>query len=169
MQAPNPTRGDRAGARRASLARSGCAFLRISNKMEAMITTYTDHQERIIQELYPLGVGGWHATHGLSQGFRCAYCDKDYLASFDAYHCLTLDHIIPKSCGGAETDENVVVCCSTCNWIKHIFLPTGNSREERIADARCYVQEQRLKREAEVEKIRLLVRGDSPTANNHDA
>jgi 5-methylcytosine-specific restriction endonuclease McrA len=134
-----------------------------------MITTYTDQQKQIIKELEPLGVGGWHATHGLSQGFKCAYCDKDYLESFDAYHCLTFDHIIPQSCGGGHTEENTAACCRTSNFIKHTYSPNGNSWEERIADARREVKERRLLRETEVAKIRLLVRVESTPLQNHDA
>ena len=125
--------------------------------MEAMITTYTDQEKRIMQELEPLGVAGWHATHGLNQRFHCAYCDRDFLKSFDAYHSLQFDHIIPQSGGGEHTEENTVACCSTCNFLKHTYSPAGNSREERIAGARRYVKERRSLREAEVRRIRLLV------------
>jgi 5-methylcytosine-specific restriction endonuclease McrA len=128
---------------------------------KAMITTYTDQQKRIIEELKPLGIGGWHATHGLAQDFKCAYCDTDYLASYDAYYSLTFDHIIPDCSGGEHSEENTVACCRACNFLKHICSPSGNNREERIADARQYIKEKRLLREAEVARIRLLVRGDS--------
>jgi 5-methylcytosine-specific restriction endonuclease McrA len=124
-----------------------------------MITTYTDQQKRIIQELKPLGIGGWHATHGLAQDFKCAYCDMDYLTSYDAYHSLTYDHIIPACCEGEHTEENTVACCRACNFLKHMYSPTGNSREERIADARRYIHEKRALREVELARIRLWVRG----------
>jgi 5-methylcytosine-specific restriction endonuclease McrA len=129
-----------------------------------VITTYTEQQEGIIQELEPLGIGGWHATHGLAQDFKCAYCDRDYLASYDAYYSLSFDHIIPACCGGEHTEENTVACCRACNFLKHMYSPTGDNRDERIADARRYIGEKRALREGELTRIRLWVRGDAHSA-----
>lgn len=42
-------------------------------------------------------------------GFRCAYCDK----SAD-----TVDHVHPRSRGGADSWENLVACCLRCNNAK---------------------------------------------------
>ena len=47
----------------------------------------------------------------------CQYCGKNSRA-------MTVDHIIPKSYGGAETWENLVCACLTCNSKK------GNQRAE---------------------------------------
>ena len=129
-----------------------------------MITTNAEQKNQIIIQLQPLDVGGWHATHGLAQDFKCAYCDVDYLTSFDAFHYLTIDHIIPQFRGGEHTEENTVACCRACNFLKHMYEPKGNSRDERIANARSHVKQRRLLREAEVAKIRLLVRGDLPNS-----
>ena len=38
--------------------------------------------------------------------FRCAYCGGK---------ADTVDHVVPRSRGGAHTWENCVACCSTCN------------------------------------------------------
>jgi 5-methylcytosine-specific restriction endonuclease McrA len=132
-------------------------------------THFTDAQKRVIQALPSHEIGGFHATHGLAQDFKCPYCDIDYIASFDAFHYLVLDHIIPQCHGGEHTEENTVACCRACNFLKHMYKPTGNSREERIADARLYVQKQRASREAGVAKIRLLVRGDLQSEHYHVA
>jgi len=40
----------------------------------------------------------------------CQYC-AEVLSSSD----LTLDHVIPRSRGGASTWENLVACCHSCN------------------------------------------------------
>lgn len=40
----------------------------------------------------------------------CAYCGK---------HATTVDHILPKSKGGGEEDNNLVACCKSCNQIKN--------------------------------------------------
>ena len=48
----------------------------------------------------------------------CQYCGE-VLASGD----LTLDHVIPRSRGGASTWENLVACCHSCNRRKSNQLP----------------------------------------------
>ena len=48
----------------------------------------------------------------------CQYC-ATVLSSSD----LTLDHVIPRSRGGASTWENLVACCHTCNRRKGNRLP----------------------------------------------
>lgn len=48
----------------------------------------------------------------------CQYCGK-ILAAGE----LTLDHVIPRSRGGASTWENLVACCHTCNRKKGNMLP----------------------------------------------
>jgi 5-methylcytosine-specific restriction endonuclease McrA len=40
----------------------------------------------------------------------CQFCVRIFAASE-----LTLDHVIPRSRGGASTWENLVACCYTCN------------------------------------------------------
>ena len=40
---------------------------------------------------------------------------------------LTLDHVIPRSRGGASTWENLVACCHTCNRRKGNLLPHESS------------------------------------------
>ena len=48
----------------------------------------------------------------------CQYCGK-ILAAGE----LTLDHVIPRSRGGASTWENLVACCHNCNRKKGSMLP----------------------------------------------
>lgn len=40
----------------------------------------------------------------------CQYCDKKLFGSQ-----ITIDHIVPKSRGGATSFTNCVVCCQSCN------------------------------------------------------
>lgn len=40
---------------------------------------------------------------------RCAYCQG---------HATTIDHVIPRSRGGADSWENLVACCLSCNNMK---------------------------------------------------
>ena len=43
-------------------------------------------------------------------GSNCQYCDGHFSS-----HQLSLDHVIPRSCGGMTTWENVVCACLKCN------------------------------------------------------
>ena len=40
--------------------------------------------------------------------YQCQYCGKKT-------HALTIDHVIPKSRGGADTWDNLVAACVKCN------------------------------------------------------
>jgi 5-methylcytosine-specific restriction endonuclease McrA len=42
-------------------------------------------------------------------GQRCAYC---------GHSATTVDHVLPRSRGGADSWENLVACCLRCNNIK---------------------------------------------------
>jgi 5-methylcytosine-specific restriction endonuclease McrA len=44
-------------------------------------------------------------------GGRCVWCDR-HLDMRDA----TLDHVTPKSAGGGNTQQNLVLACSPCNF-----------------------------------------------------
>lgn len=73
----------------------------------------------------------------------CQYCGLRGLDNFDIWMNLTIDHLIPSCSGGDDTAENKVVACGECNTLKGTYVPVGNEREERIADARRYVQKKR--------------------------
>lgn len=48
-------------------------------------------------------------------GFRCVYCGR---TSYEDAVKLHLDHIVPKSNGGADTAGNLVTACQDCNLEK---------------------------------------------------
>lgn len=45
---------------------------------------------------------------------KCAYCGRK---------AASVDHIIPRTKGGNEDDNNLVACCKTCNCIKNNRTP----------------------------------------------
>ncbi len=53
---------------------------------------------------------------------RCAYCGK--VAS-------TIDHVLPRSRGGADSWENLVACCLRCNNVKGDRTPQEMNWELR--------------------------------------
>ncbi|MDA1018185.1 MAG: HNH endonuclease [Planctomycetota bacterium] len=52
-------------------------------------------------------------------GHRCEYCQSPQKYSIDS---LSVEHIIPKSKGGPDTDSNLALACQRCN--NHKFLAT---------------------------------------------
>lgn len=53
--------------------------------------------------------------------YQCAYCEKD-LDKERGPH-LTVDHVVPRTQGGANHISNLVTCCDECNKKKgHLLL-----------------------------------------------
>jgi hypothetical protein len=51
----------------------------------------------------------------LRDGFACVYCQ--------ATSNLEIDHVVPLSMGGANSERNIVVACRTCNATKNAKHP----------------------------------------------
>src|SRR5579864_1103359 len=62
----------------------------------------------------------------------CQYCGT-VLSSSE----LTLDHVIPRSRGGASTWENLVACCHRCNRQKGNQLP-GEAEMKLLREPRAF-------------------------------
>ncbi len=56
-------------------------------------------------------------------GHRCGYCGKS---------ANTIDHILPKSRGGADSWENLVACCLRCNNNKSDKTPAEMGWELKV-------------------------------------
>jgi 5-methylcytosine-specific restriction endonuclease McrA len=63
----------------------------------------------------------YYRDHGI-----CMYCEK-----FLAIKETTIDHVIPRSKGGGNNWDNVVIACATCNHKKGNRLPVGEWRPKR--------------------------------------
>ena len=63
----------------------------------------------------------WEARKsiGAAQGNRCVYCAVtltwDVRRQPHAPTCATLEHIVPKTMGGADQMSNLAVSCHRCN------------------------------------------------------
>jgi 5-methylcytosine-specific restriction endonuclease McrA len=50
---------------------------------------------------------------------KCFYCEGFFNTNQDGvYLTKTFDHILPKSKGGTNEPDNLVVCCQMCNRVK---------------------------------------------------
>lgn len=101
--------------------------------------------------------GSWNADRGVEVDFRCEYCGMDMLASVDAYYSWQMDHIIPSSQGGEHSFENFAISCVTCNKMKGSYYPIGTTREERVSDAKRFIDAYRERELAELNRIREVV------------
>ena len=53
--------------------------------------------------------------------YQCTYCEKDIDKKRGSH--LTVDHVVPRTQGGANHISNLVTCCSECNKKKgHLLL-----------------------------------------------
>ncbi len=116
----------------------------------------------LIPQLQEYRIGEWNVRLGVEQDWRCVYCGKDLVGTFDDYNSWQWDHIVPQSIGGEHVLENIVVCCKACNWLKSTYAPSGATRLEQISDAQQYIQQQRAAYEQELCQIRGLVRHSPP-------
>jgi 5-methylcytosine-specific restriction endonuclease McrA len=49
--------------------------------------------------------------------FTCQYCG--YLAdTFERWRYLAIDHFVPRSLGGTDSDDNLKTACMDCNFMK---------------------------------------------------
>ncbi len=52
--------------------------------------------------------------------FSCRYCGLNG-RDFAHWLHLCLDHVVPRSQGGADTEDNLVVACHSCNTLSADF------------------------------------------------
>ena len=96
-------------------------------------------------------------------GFKCEYCDLNFLDSPVAYKQIQFDHIVPRTAGGSDAEANLAAVCRTCNWNwkarwnPALQVPEGAGRPELVAACRRYVKEQRRGAEHEVASLREIL------------
>ncbi len=87
--------------------------------------------------------------------YRCVYCGKDMLSSLDDWLSLEVDHLVPKTGGGTDAEDNLVTSCKVCNKLKSSYFrkkpPMPQDKDQQIEIMREYVLKKRM-----VEQLRWL-------------
>lgn len=121
-------------------------------------------RENVVQALVDRGWGKCDARIGEQAGYRCEYCDLDFLASADnLYRMWQKDHIVPKFRGGGDDPDNLALCCLPCNMFKGKWDPRRKAgedanREGLIEAVRVHLFDQRTTKLKEVIRCREIVR-----------
>ena len=76
--------------------------------------------------------------------FTCCYCG--YVGrQFEHWLQLTIDHVLPQSSGGDESEDNLVVACHHCNSVTNkMKFDSSISKKEIIKAKRKYIAERRI-------------------------
>lgn len=122
--------------------------------LDALLLAERDRQHASQEIKRRLRWGPINTGAGVRARFRCEYCDRNLLRSVDDYYAWQIDHIVP---GGGDADENIALACSTCNHLKHTFVPVGDCREQRVECARKHIGLRRVKKQAELEALRKVL------------
>lgn len=105
--------------------------------------------------------GKWsEETAWLSQraGHKCEYCGLDFFASVENYKSFQIDHIVPLSKGGTDTNDNKAIACRTCNVdLKSRWNPAEHcgslDRQTLVAVVREYIA---MRKEHYLAEIKLM-------------
>jgi len=60
----------------------------------------------------------------IDTGLKCSYCGEKmelFASKGDFRMAISIDHIIPFTSGGKNTEDNMRVCCTRCNLVKSIM------------------------------------------------
>lgn len=60
-----------------------------------------------------------------AQNWRCCWCGRHVTLERDRRNTVTIEHLVPRSKGGADTFDNCVMACSKCNG-KRDIIPIEN-------------------------------------------
>lgn len=78
--------------------------------------------------------------------WKCVYCGYDGNGETKCFF-LEVDHLDPTTKTeddfDPEFDDNKVTACTYCNKKKARYQPKGVSREEKLCDAKAYLERQR--------------------------
>jgi hypothetical protein len=91
-------------------------------------------------------------------GHRCEYCHApEAVFNFE----FEVEHIIPKSLGGANSDDNLALACHACNRLKSnstTFLDPESGQEVRLFHPR----EDRWEHHFSVDSLGAVIVGNTP-------
>lgn len=103
----------------------------------------------------------WLLRHVEKQNMRCWYCGIGM--RLDSAHSArdrlaTIDHVVPQSAAGPDTEENTVAACLECNQLKGSLSETVFRRDSRFLARQKF---------ANTPPDRLCVDEDSPHYDAH--
>jgi len=76
--------------------------------------------------------------------FICQYCGFDG-SSFDNWLQMSLDHILPQSCGGTDEENNLIPSCRACNsFMSAMKFEKGKNIKDILTIKRERVHESRM-------------------------
>ena len=105
----------------------------------------TRHDSRPARESLSKRLGRTAKLIAARDGHRCVYCGAT--AEESGAH-LHLDHVIPKSCGGTDTADNLVACCRSCNCTrKAMSLPEWSRYVAATLDLHPRIITRRVRRQ----------------------
>ena len=89
---------------------------------------------------------GWGRPILERDNFVCKYCGLDGKTDFRIWMQFSIDHVIPKKkSNGANTDNNMVACCRSCNSVTSQMgpqqIPENSTLDEAIKIKRARVAE----------------------------
>jgi 5-methylcytosine-specific restriction endonuclease McrA len=125
----------------------------------------------------------WLVRHMERQNGRCAYCGIPMLLrprrSKEADRKATLEHVIPLSRNGRDSEENTVAACAACNSAKAIttaaafrmseFLKARKALAAKVRERKPLVVETVHKRERTKEPAESAATSRAGTATPTDA
>lgn len=92
--------------------------------VDAYIVSWGETRERNRRKAIPASV---RAEVIARDGLVCRYCGRRVHQRRKGPRRLHLDHVLPRSLGGGDTADNLVVSCALCNMRKHdnpLIAPT---------------------------------------------
>ncbi len=134
-----------------------------------MINVHINNQQGYMSDVSEnlAKTGKWHVnTAWLFEraGYKCEYCDLDFLGSVANYKSFQIDHIIPLSKGGEDINDNKAVSCKTCNWdLKSRWNPAvvcdSRDRSVLVDTVRQHVKERERFYLDEMQTMKDIVNG----------
>ena len=82
-------------------------------RVDQCFESYSDAKKHM-EEVYFISKFKNRMKHRKYKTWKCVYCGRVLYNKKD----VTVDHVVPKAKGGKTTEDNLVICCASCNKMK---------------------------------------------------